>query len=135
MRRERRGRIEACMPVNGAGDDITPFAIRAAVAALRAAVMLPGMGLIVVAMPVAIVPGMAWRVSVVMLAMGAMLVCIHGHGCRRMARRRTAKAHRMSAWQRDVKRRGKDEKGEQKRFHRFQYRRKRPCWPEKVARL
>lgn len=41
----------------------------------------------------------------------------------------------MSARQGDVKRRGKDEKGEQKRFHGLQYRRKRRSWPENVTRL
>ena len=80
MRRERRGRVKPCVPVNGAGDDIAALAIRAAVAALRAAVMLPGMGLIVVAMPVAIVPRVvAWRVRFVTPAMGAMVLYIHCH--------------------------------------------------------
>lgn len=82
MRRQRRGRIEACMPVNGAGDDIASLAIRAAVAALRAAVMLVGVGLLAAAMPVvAIAPDVVvWRVGFVTPAMGAMVLCIHCYG-------------------------------------------------------
>ena len=81
MRRERRGRVKPCVPVNGAGDEIAALAIRAAVAALRAAVMLVGVGLPAAAMPVAIAPDVVvWRVGFVTPAMGAMVLCIHCHG-------------------------------------------------------